>query len=58
MLDQRTFLTPFVLMQAKKKNRKNAKAEAEKQQAVDEDDAVLEAALGEKQRLLITYPRT
>lgn len=44
-------------MQAKKKNRKNAKAQAEKRQAVDEDDAVLEAALGEKQRLLTAIER-
>jgi hypothetical protein len=44
-------------MQAKKKNRKNAKVEAEKRQVTDEDDAVLEAALGEKQRLLTAIER-
>ncbi len=44
-------------MQAKKKNRKNAKTDAAKQQAMDEDDAVLEAALGEKQRLLTAIER-
>jgi len=42
--------------QAKKKNRKKAKAEAEKIQ-VDDDDALLEAALGEKQRILTTIER-
>ena len=44
-------------LQAKKKNRKNGKTELEKNQVVDEDDAVLEVALGEKQRLLTMIER-
>ena len=44
-------------MQAKKKNRKKAKAAAEVSHVVDEDDAVLEAALETKQRLLTMIER-
>lgn len=58
-LDQQHILSsrPFLQLQAKKKNRKNGKAETEKKQAIDEDDAVLEVALGEKRRLLTVIER-